>query len=259
MNKFRMNFVLSSKYIPMIAIPRIVMFLTGLAMLMACEASEGHFTDLNGNEKSETTKPAGKKYLALGDSYTIGEAVQVNERYPVQLQQKLAGLGVNLESPDIIARTGWTTDELTEAIRQASPASNYHLVTLLIGVNNQYRGRDTAEYRKQFRDLLDMAVGFAGRETSRVIVVSIPDYAITPFGQSFDPARISREIDWFNHINQQETLRKEVTYVNITPISREGLAQPELVARDGLHPSGEMYRRWVELLLPIAKKILTGN
>jgi lysophospholipase L1-like esterase len=241
------------------AIPRIIMFLAGWTFLIACEASEDHIPDMSDNEKSETRQSAAKKYLALGDSYTIGEAVQVNERYPAQLQQKLVGLGINLESPDIIARTGWTTDELMEAIRQASPASNYHLVTLLIGVNNQYRGRDTAEYRKQFRELLDMAVGFAGRETSKVIVVSIPDYAITPFGQSFDPAKISREINWYNKINQQETLRKEVKYVNITPISREGLAHPELVARDGLHPSGEMYRRWVELLLPVAKKILTGN
>jgi lysophospholipase L1-like esterase len=175
------------------------------------------------------------------------------------LQQKLVAEGIKIEAPQIIARTGWTTDELMNGIRQANPQGQFDLVTLLIGVNNQYRGRDTAEYRRQFRELLNIAIGYAGNKAEHVIVVSIPDYAITPFGLTRDMAKISREIDWFNRINLQETRKTQAAYVDITPISRRGLGEPQLVAADGLHPSGEMYREWVELLLPVAKKILDPN
>ena len=216
-------------------------------------------SDLPGYESTTGGTPAGtkgKRYLALGDSYTIGEAVATDQRFPVQLQQRLAATGKPIDLPEIIARTGWTTDELAEGIRQANPQGNFDLVTLLIGVNNQYRGRDTAEYRRQFRNLLIQAVGFAGNQVSRVIVLSIPDYGKTPFGQNRDPARIAREIDNFNRINREETLNMKATYIDITPISRRGLDDPGLVAPDGLHPSGKMYGLWVELLLPAANKIL---
>lgn len=209
--------------------------------------------------EQETNSPKVKKYLALGDSYTIGESVPATQRFPVQLQQKLLAGGIQIDSPEIIARTGWTTDELMNGIRQANPQGTFDLVTLLIGVNNQYRGRDTAEYRRQFRELLTMAIGYAGNKAEHVIVVSIPDYALTPFGLTRDMAKISREIDWFNRINLQETRKTQAVYVDITPISRRGLGEPELVAADGLHPSGEMYREWVELLMPEAKKIVDSD
>lgn len=236
------------------AILKTIAIMAGLTIAVSCTAKT-ELPEYDLPEK-DTNMPPIKKYLALGDSYTIGEAVPASHRFPVQLQQKLVAEGIKIEAPQIIARTGWTTDELMNGIRQANPQGQFDLVTLLIGVNNQYRGRDTAEYRRQFRELLNMAIGFAGNKASHVIVLSIPDYSITPFGLTRDMVKISREIDWFNHINLQETRNTEAVYVDITPISRRGLGEPQLVAADGLHPSGEMYREWVELLLPEAKKIL---
>lgn len=236
---------------------KIAVIMAGLVGAVSCNAK----SELPEYEKpeQENNSPEVKKYLALGDSYTIGEAVPVTQRFPVQLQQKLVTDGIQISAPEIIARTGWTTNELMNAIRQTNPQGTFDLVTLLIGVNNQYRGRDTAEYRRQFRELLNIAIGYAGNKAEHVIVVSIPDYAITPFGLTRDMAKISREIDWFNRINLQETRKTQAAYVDITPISRRGLGEPQLVAADGLHPSGEMYREWVELLLPVAKKILDPN
>lgn len=225
--------------------------MAGLINVASCTA-KSEFPESEIPEQ-ETNSPKVKRYLALGDSYTIGEAVPATQRFPVQLQQKLITDGIQISAPEIIARTGWTTDELMNGIRQVNPSGTFDLVTLLIGVNNQYRGRDTAEYRRQFRELLNMAIGFAGNKASHVVVLSIPDYSITPFGLTRDMVKISREIDWFNHINLQETQNTEAVYVDITPISRRGLGEPQLVAADGLHPSGEMYREWVELLLPEAK------
>ncbi len=197
-----------------------------------------------------------KRYLALGDSYTIGESVSADQRWPVQLQGKLVAEGIGLVAPEIVARTGWTTAELAQGIREASPKGSYDLVTLLIGVNNQYRGLDTAEYRRQFRELLAQAALFAGTQYSRVLVVSIPDWGYTPFGSSRDRSEISRAIDHFNRINYEETRKTPALYADITALSRNGIVEPQLVAPDGLHPSGEQYRRWVELLFPLAKGIL---
>lgn len=226
-------------------------------ILNSCDAGNQTETDHN-FIGSGTPPPVTAKYLALGDSYTIGEAVTEDQRFPVQLQQKLSEAGVKLPPPEIIARTGWTTDELAENIRQVQPRCSYALVSLLIGVNNQYRGRDTAEYRLQFRDLLQTAADLAGGNSARVIVVSIPDYAYTPFGQGSSASKISQEIDQFNLINLQETRKTSAVYIDITPISRKGLTEPELVAADKLHPSGAMYRLWTELMLPEARRILRG-
>jgi len=210
-------------------------------------------------QPSDGSKPVSgdNRYLALGDSYTIGESVPAEQRWPVQLQKKLQAEGVKVASPEIISRTGWTTSELAEGIRATNPKGPYQLVTLLIGVNNQYRGLDTAEYRRQFRELLVQSAAFAGNDYARVMVVSIPDYGYTPFGQSRDRSEISRAIDRFNLINAQETRKTPAVYINITAISRNGIAEPQLVAPDGLHPSGEQYRRWVELIFPVAKSILS--
>lgn len=191
------------------------------------------------------------RYLALGDSYTIGEQVDEADRFPNQLARAL-----KIPLPPIIAKTGWTTDELNAAIDQANVKGPYELVTLLIGVNNQYRGRDAEQYRKEFAALLQRAIGFAGGNASRVVVVSIPDWGVTPFAASRDRAKIAREIDQFNAINREETARAKARYVDITPISRKAATDSTLVAGDGLHPSGKMYAAWVALIEPEARAAL---
>jgi len=184
------------------------------------------------------------RYLALGDSYTIGESVPESERYPVQLAREL-----KIGEPEIIAKTGWTTDELNAAIDKADPHGPYDLVTLLIGVNNQYRGRSADEYRTQFVALLQRAIGFAGGKTKNVVVVSIPDWGVTPFAKGRDRAKIAREIDQFNAINREETLRAGARYVDITAESRQAANDTALVAGDGLHPSGKMYSEWTRMIV----------
>ena len=192
------------------------------------------------------------RYLALGDSYTIGESVAVADRWPNQLARGIRSQGIEIGDPEIIARTGWTTDELSAAIDSANPRGPYGLVTLLIGVNNQFRGRDAEQYRREFTALLDRAVAFAGGNTQHVIVVSIPDWGVTPFAEGRDRSKIGREIDQFNAIARQETLRVKARFVDITPVSREASSDHSLVAGDGLHPSAAMYSRWVGLILPEA-------
>lgn len=199
------------------------------------------------------------RYLALGDSYTIGESVAVDERWPMQLVAVLREQGINVADPEIIAKTGWTTGELAEGIAQAQPQGPYDLVSLLIGVNNQYRGLSQDEYREQFVGLLETAVAFADDKPHRVFVVSIPDWSMTPFGQRRDAQAVSAAIDAFNAINRAETENRGIVYINITPNSRQAPAGRELIADDGLHPSGEMYRQWVELILPEAERLLLQN
>lgn len=197
------------------------------------------------------------RILALGDSYTIGESVPENERWPVQLAGLLSGEGIQAEV-SIIARTGWTTDELWQAIQAAEISPPYDLVSLLIGVNNQYRGRDPQEYREQFAFLLGKAIEFAGGDPAKVIVLSIPDWGVTPFaaGRGVLPEKVAGEIDLFNAINREETARLGAYYVDVTPTSRLAVDQPGLIAGDGLHPSGQMYSLWTELALPVALQIL---
>lgn len=199
------------------------------------------------------------RFLALGDSYTIGEAVAVAQRWPVQLADSLSDAGFIMADPEIIAQTGWTTGELKEGIQSVDPQGPYQLVSLLIGVNNQYRKLDTAAYRLEFKELLQTAISFAGNKPSKVIVVSIPDYGVTPFAQNMDPEKIAAEIDAFNLLNQQETQQAGAAYVNVTPISRQAAFDPSLIAGDGLHPSGKMYKAWVDLIYPAASEILTAQ
>jgi lysophospholipase L1-like esterase len=193
-------------------------------------------------ETSPTPKTT-PRFLALGDSYTIGESVPANERWPVQLAHRLA-----LGEPEIIAKTGWTTDELNAAIDAAKPQGPYDLVTLLIGVNNQYRGRDAEQYRREFVALLQRAIGFAGGNARHVVVVSIPDWGVMPFAEGRDRAKIGREIDAFNAINREEALRAGARYADITPRSRRAAGEPALAASDGLHPSGRQYGEWVPVI-----------
>lgn len=194
------------------------------------------------------------RYLALGDSYTIGEGVPEAERWPVQLVARLRAAGLPVSAPQLIARSGWTTDELAEAIAQAAPVGPFDLVSLLIGVNNQYRGRSLEEYRQQFGDLLAQAIALAGGQAQRVLVLSIPDWGVTPFALEMrrDPARVAAEIDAFNAVNEEETRLRGAGYVNVTAVSRQATHNPNLLAEDGLHPSGLMYAEWVRLALPVA-------
>ncbi|HEX5840601.1 MAG TPA: SGNH/GDSL hydrolase family protein [Anaerolineales bacterium] len=195
------------------------------------------------------------RYLALGDSYTIGESVSEGERWPTQLAGALTGHGLPTEVT-LIARTGWTTDELWQGIQAGEIEPPYDLVSLLIGVNNQYRGYDINEYRAQFIFLLNKSIEYAGGNPSRVIVLSIPDWGVTPFAEGRDRATIAREIDEFNSVNREESERAGVHYFDITPVSRRAAAEPALTAEDGLHPSGIMYTLWAEMVLSTAFDIL---
>jgi lysophospholipase L1-like esterase len=190
-------------------------------------------------------------YLALGDSYTIGESVETDKRWPVQLAQKLTNDGFKINEPTIVAKTGWTTDELNSAIDKANLNDEYDLVSLLIGVNNQYRGKPVGEFKPEFSALIDRAIGFAGGDIKKVFVVSIPDYGVTPFAKSRNPMKISFEIDEYNEASKVICEQKGVTYIDITPISREATNKPNYVASDGLHPSGDMYTAWVNKITPI--------
>jgi len=201
-----------------------------------------------------TTTPV--RFLALGDSYTIGEAVLESERWPVQLAALLRASGVQIDEPQIIAKTGWTTDELLAAIDRAEPRGPFELVSLLIGVNNQYRGRTAENYRPEFVALLERAINFAGGQPGRVLVLSIPDWGVTPFANLDRRGGIGPEIDAFNAVNREETARLGARYVDVTPTSRRAPAEPDLIASDGLHPSGRMYAEWAQLAFPEACKAL---
>lgn len=198
-------------------------------------------------------------YLALGDSYTIGQGVAEQQRYPNQLRERLGEAGVTITEMLIIARTGWTTDELSAGIDNATVAPPYDMVTLLIGVNNQYRGRSLDNYRQEFSALLVRAINFAGGSPENVVVLSIPDWGVTPFAHGQDREKIAQEIDAFNAVNLDESQKAGVSYINVTEISRMGGNQPELIAPDGLHPSGLMYKLWVDELLPVAYQILKNR
>lgn len=205
---------------------------------------------------SEKNKISPLRFLALGDSYTIGENVSPAERWPIQLSTLLQQEDILLAPPQIIATTGWTTDELLFEITEEKLQGPYALVSLLIGVNNQYRGRSSSEYRQEFILLLKQSIHFAGNRPNHVIVLSIPDWGQTPFAEGRNRIQISREIDLFNQINREESTKAGVWYIDITPISRKGLQEPALITTDQLHPSGQMYQRWVQLVAPIARQIL---
>lgn len=193
--------------------------------------------------------------LALGDSYTIGESVPEEERWPNQLGKLLEAEGIQMEVA-IIARTGWTVEELWQGIQASPPVGTYDLVTLLIGVNNQYRGYPVRGYREDFRFMLGKAIEYSGANPNRVIVLSIPDWGVTPFASGRDSKKIATEIDEFNRVNQEETEKAGAHYVDITPVSRESVRDEALIATDGLHPSGKMYAMWAEQVLPVARKVL---
>src|SRR3990172_12720641 len=198
------------------------------------------------------------RILALGDSYTIGESVAENERWPDRLAAMLSEKNIQTDVT-IIARTGWTTSELWQGIQADPPRGRYDLVSLLIGVNNQYRGYDINKYRDEFRFLLGKAIEYAGGKPEHVILLSIPDWGVTPFASGRDRDKIANDIDAFNLINLDQSKKMGVNYIDVTLASREALNDPGLVAGDGLHPSGKMYAEWAKLVLPVAIRILEKN
>jgi lysophospholipase L1-like esterase len=200
-------------------------------------------------------------YLALGDSYSIGEGVAAEARWPMQLAHALRGEGIALADPDIIAATGWTTDELDAAIDAAQPAAGYDLVSLLVGVNNQYRGRGLDEYRHQFAALLERAIALAGDRHERVLVLSIPDWGVTRFGRDCgrDLVAVAHELDAFNAVARDICAAHGVAFVDITAVSRERGTDAAMLADDGLHPSAAMHARWTQLALPVARRLLASR
>lgn len=259
-----------------------VLFPFLLAALFACGNQESNHDEIHNQMNL--------RFLALGDSYTIGEGVAENKRWPNQLKDSLSKRGFQMEAPLIIARTGWTTGELKAGIEAAvlnstsgqddqdgqidpegpngpegpaGPEGPFDLVSLLIGVNNQYRGPARGftldGYREEFAELLQQAIAFAGGEPGRVLVVSIPDYGVTPFFAPENKERVGMEIDQYNAVSHEESLKAGVRYADITPISRMAASRPELIAADQLHPSGEMYSLWVELIIPDLMPLLQAE
>lgn len=218
-------------------------------MLLSCSKTRNM-----AGQPAETN--GGKTFLALGDSYTIGEGVAINDRFPHLTVAALGAEGIAFSAPRYVATTGWTTAELLAAIDAQGITGTFDVVTLLIGVNDQYRGLDTAGYRARFTQLLNKAISFAGNKASRVFVLSIPDYSATPFVQADKKEKVSREINAFNAINREITARYGITYIDITPLSRAAANDPSLLAADGLHYSRKEHMLWSALLAEEVKRAL---
>ncbi|MGV3658454.1 MAG: SGNH/GDSL hydrolase family protein [Chitinophagaceae bacterium] len=196
-------------------------------------------------------------YLALGDSYTIGEAEPITQSFPYQTVQLLRQQGLDVAAPEIVARTGWTTDELQAAVNNYTFSEGYDFVSLLIGVNNQYRGYSLDVYQKEFETLLQLAIPFARNKKGHVAVLSIPDYSVTTFAQEKDPAKIQKEIETFNAANKAIAEAHSIHYINITESTRQAKNNVNLLASDGLHPSAEEYKKWAVQLAQKIKSVLS--
>jgi lysophospholipase L1-like esterase len=196
----------------------------------------------------ETNAQKTLSYLALGDSYTIGESLPLEDNFPHQTVTFLRKKGIPISDPEIVAKTGWTTDELMDAIKKRTLKSSYDYVSLLIGVNNQYRGRDIDTYQKEFQQLLLQAIQFAEGKPEHVFVLSIPDWGATPFAEGRDREKITNEINHFNAVNKKTAEEQKVHYIEITAGTREAQQDLSLVADDKLHPSKKEYARWAEKL-----------
>ena len=221
---------------------------------MSGEISPIDTTNHNDTSHYDTSKTY--TYLALGDSYTIGQNVNIGERFPSQTIQLLSYAHIKIASPLYLATTGWKTFNLLSAIASQNPSPNYDIVTLLIGANDQYQHVDTATYRIRFTQCLQKAIVLTANRPTRVFVLSIPDYSVTPFVPVSTKAQVSMEIDWFNAINRQVTAAYNITYKDITPATRQAAFDPTLIANDGLHPSGKEYAVWANMLAPLIKRNL---
>ncbi|MDT0295321.1 SGNH/GDSL hydrolase family protein [Mesonia ostreae] len=185
-------------------------------------------------------------YLALGDSYTIGESVLESERWPMQLALRLEKNGMPIKQPQIIAKTGWRSDELLQAMQAQLDEKKYDIISVLIGVNNQYQGYELSIYKKEFKIILEKAISHGNQGKRSVFVLSIPDYGVTPFGKASDKRNISREVKAYNKAARKIAKEMDIPFYNITPISKIAAKDLSLVAKDELHPSGKMYSLWVE-------------
>jgi lysophospholipase L1-like esterase len=237
---------------------RILTILVLAATLAACtKASDKQLPIQNTNNNTNVKSPPmsdSLTYLALGDSYTIGQSVPIEQSFPLQLTGQLNATGHFVTRPKIIAVTGWTTGDLINAASHSDIGDKqYNIVTLLIGVNNQFRGYSPNDYRIEFVQLLHTAINHAKGGKSHVFVLSIPDWGVTPFAKNggYNAQKVGAEIDLFNAINKEETQKLDATYVDITPASRRASYDPSLIAGDGLHPAANMYSLWVSQLLPL--------
>jgi len=216
-----------------------------VSLLIGCSSSNS----VTRNTEAGNTSEMNYSYLALGDSYTIGEMVPESQRWPVQLVNRLNENGFKVAPPKIIAKTGWTTGNLLNAMRsELNYTRKFDLVSILIGVNNQYQGKTIEEYEEELREIFNLALNHSKRREKGVFALSIPDYGVTPFGEE-NAETIRQEIDEFNAVFKKVAKEFEVDFYNITPISREAERDADLIAEDGLHPSGLMYRYWVDEII----------
>lgn len=228
-----------------------------MVFLVACDSAGGDDAD----NLPAPQPPAGSgtvsTYLALGDSYTIGQSVPAQERWPLHLANLLSPEGIRVGEPRIIAQTGWTTANLLQQVKAQNLPGGYGLVSLMIGVNNQYQGRSLEEFRTQFKELLALSTQLAQKDPKNVVVLTIPDWGATPFGAGYDRAYISAQIQKFNEVIKTEATTAGIKVVDIYDLSLMVTQNPSLLAPDGLHYSGLMHRQWAQRVLPEAKKILT--
>lgn len=229
-----------------------ICFILYCCFLFGCSVSDSEST---ATKQSPEMMEDQYFYLALGDSYTIGQSVSPTENFPTQLKDSLNNHLSKATSNEIIATTGWRTDQLLNASEHTNRTS-YDMVSLLIGVNNQYQQKPFSQYTTEFPLLLNKAIALAQNNPKNVVVLSIPDYAYTPYGEQLNSANISEEIDEYNAFAKATVEAKGVTFIDITPITRQGLTQPNLVAIDGLHPSGKAYSLFVSAMLPSVLDIL---
>jgi lysophospholipase L1-like esterase len=208
------------------------------------------------NKENQKYEKEPIRYLALGDSYTIGTAINPENSYPYQLADTLRMMGISVDTTQIIATNGWTTTDLKNGIQEADPSSGFDMVSLLIGVNNQYQGKEIELYKAEFRELLEQAIGFAGGKADRVIVISIPNYGVTPFAASRNPEKIGTELIEYDRIAKEISGEYDIPFINITPISELATDDLSLLASDELHPSAKMYSMWIGEILPTVTKII---
>jgi lysophospholipase L1-like esterase len=237
------------------------LFLSGLAILLcSCTKKDAGITPVivpvNNFNTDSMQNDSTKKYLALGDSYTIGTSVTETDRYPVQTTAILKAQGINIASPEIIATNGWTTINLINGISNTPLTNSYDAVSLLIGVNDQYQGATLGQYKQQFIILIQRSIQLAKGKPDHVFVISIPDYSVTPFARGRDVKEIAKEIDAFNDANKTIAASNNVNYLDITAESRKAASDPSLIASDSLHFSGKEYTIWSDMLAPMMNKVL---
>jgi len=225
--------------------------ITFLFILFSCAKEEENYSidTVKDSITTDNSSQTESTYLALGDSYTIGQSVSVEDSFPSILVTELNNLDNYFIPPKVIARTGWTTQNLKNAIFEENIQQNFDIVSLLIGVNNQYQGKSVSEFRTEFTELLEMAIVFANNNPKNVVVISIPDWSGSPYGQNFNQEIIGQEINNYNSIKKEITLNKQVSFINITELTRQAEGNDAYFASDGLHFSGLMHQLWVDEIL----------